>query len=69
MAKNDEEIQRLEDLIEEQKLEFEDTTRDLTLQKEQVDQHAEEEQQYLKRIHEDELRIKKQEYTEKMHSD
>ena len=44
MAKNDEEIQRLEDLIEEQKLEFEETTRDLTLQKEQVDQHAEEEQ-------------------------
>lgn len=59
MQKNEEEIQRLEDLIEEQKLEFEETTRQLTYQKEQVDQNAEEEQQYLKRIHEDELRIKK----------
>lgn len=37
MNKNDEEIRRLEDLIEEQKMEFEETTRELTLQKEQVD--------------------------------
>ena len=34
MAKNDEEISHLEEEIEEQKMEFEDTTRDLTLQKE-----------------------------------
>ena len=69
MAKNDEQIANLEEEIEEQKMEFEDTTRDLTLQKEQVDQQADEETAYLKRIFEDELRIKKQEYSEKMLSD
>jgi len=37
MAKNDEEIAHLEAEIEDQKMQFEDTTRDLTLQKESVD--------------------------------
>ena len=39
------------------------------MEKEQVDLKAEEEQAYLKRIHEEELRIKREEYKEKMMSD
>ena len=69
MAKNDEEIQTLEEEIEEQKAYFEETTRRLTMEKEQVELKAEEEQAYLKRIHEEELRVKKQEFAEKMLSD
>ncbi len=37
MEKNDEEIKRLEDEIDEQKEFFEETTRKLTMEKEQVD--------------------------------
>lgn len=43
MAKNDEEIRQLEDEIEEQKAYFEETTRRLTMEKEQVELKAEEE--------------------------
>ena len=39
------------------------------MNKERVDTMAEEEQAHLKRLHDEELRIKKQEYTEKMLSD
>jgi len=39
------------------------------MEKEQVEHRAEEEQDYLKKIHEEELRLKKNEYLEKMHSD
>lgn len=39
------------------------------MEKEQVELKAEEEQAYLKRIHEEELRVKKQEFAEKMLSD
>ena len=69
MAKNDDEISRLEEEIDEQKLYFEEMTYQLSQEKELVDQRAEEEQAYLKRIHEEELRIKKQEYGEKMLAD
>ena len=34
-----------------------------------MEQKAEEEQDYLKKIHEEELRLKKQEYMEKMRND
>ena len=69
MKQNDDEIRRLEEEIEEQKMQFEDTTRRLTMEKEQVEMRAEEEQAYLKRIHEEELRVKKTEYADKMKSD
>ena len=69
MAKNDEEIETLEEEIEEQKSFFEDTTRQLTMEKEQVELKFEEEQNYLKRLHDEELRVKKTEFNEKMHSD
>lgn len=69
MSRNDEEIRRLEQQIDEEKADFEETTRRLTMEKEQVELKAEEEQDYLKKIHEEELRLKKNEYLEKMHSD
>ena len=69
MAKNDEEIETLEDEIEQQKSFFEDTTRELTQEKEGVELKFEEEQNYLKRLHEEELRVKKTEFNEKMISD
>lgn len=69
MQRNDDEIAELEKCIEEQKMQFEFTTQQLTNEKEQVEQKAEEEQDYLKKIHEEELRLKKQEYMEKMRND
>ena len=69
MAKNDEEIRALEEEIDEQKAFFEDTTRKLTMEKEQVDLQAEEEQEYLKKIHKEEKIVKKREYVEKSAAD
>ncbi len=69
MEKNDEEIKRHEDEIDEQKEFFEETTRKLTMEKEQVDFQAEEEQEYLKKIHKEEKLVKKREYNEKSMAD
>ena len=69
MNSNEASIQKLLEQIEAEKAEYEGRNRGLQHEKEQVDLKGEDEQAYLKRLHEEELRLKKQEYEEKTLSD
>ena len=66
---NEKMIRELNEQIAVNKAHFDDTHRQLLQEKERIELESEEEQSYLKRLHEEERRTKKQEFQEKLLSD
>lgn len=62
-------IRELNDQISQNKARFDETHRMLLHDKDRIEMESEEEQAYLKRLHEEEMKTKKQEFQEKLLSD
>ena len=66
---NETTIRELNEKIARTKHEFDEKNRLLALEKERIEQESEEEQAYLRRLHDEEMKTKKQEFQEKLLSD
>ena len=66
---NDKTIRELNDEITQLKAEFDAKNRSLANEKESIEQKANEEQSYLRRLHDEEKKTKKQEFKERLLSD